>query len=176
MSRDAAGDDTRAKHSRGTAQIASLDALVGAHPDALSDFYAAGRACDPTTMTIQRGVVLAFQPLAPAHALTRPLVTAIVRHLMPWRGKAFESGGTAGANLFYGGKSLRFHGEVIASALDGRPTFSMKYDGLGNPWPAANVIEELREVGPGTHVGPLLWRGSDGSTKPLLWLGLESHQ
>ncbi|MBM4359417.1 MAG: hypothetical protein FJ096_15040 [Deltaproteobacteria bacterium] len=154
------------------ATITSLDALVGAHPDALADFFAGGRPCDPSRVTTNRGLLLALQPLAPAHALLGPLVAGVARRFVPWGGKTFESGGTAGANVVFGRKVLRFHGEVVPSALDGRPTLALRYDGLRNPWPAAHLQDELREVGPGVVLGPLLWRSADGAATPLLWWGL----
>jgi hypothetical protein len=167
------GSGDRSKPARTMATIPSLDALVGAHPDALADFYAAGKPCDPARLSTSRGLLLAVQPLAPAHALLRPLVAGFARHLVPWGGKAFESGGTAGANLVFDRKVLRFRAEMLDSMLDGRPTLSLRYDGLGNPWPTAHLVDELRQVGPDVALGPLLWLGSEGRATPILWWGLK---
>lgn len=159
----------RSPKARTMATITSLEALVGAHPDALADFFASGAPCDPSTLGTRRGRLLAVAALGPMHAASRPLLVALATRLTPWTGKAFESGGTSGSNVVFGHRRARFHAQIAPSNLDGEPSLVMRYDGLKNPWPLPELVEELREVGPGVALGPLLWRGSH----VLLWWGLE---
>lgn len=159
----------RATPHRTMTTISSLEPLLGGHPHALADFYRAGRPCDPSSVRSGEGHLLAFDALANAHAAARPIVTLLGKHFSPWRGKAFESGGTAGTNLFFGKRLARFHGEVAPSLFDGQPTLLLRYDGLGNPWPLSLLKDELREVGPGVAIGPLLWKGT-----PVLWWGVRT--
>lgn len=166
------GAEARTRKPRAGVTVTSLDALVGAHPDALRDFYEQGRPCDPARVGRAEGLVLGVAGLAEAHAATGPLVRAVARHFSLWKGKAFESGGTSGANVFLGRRALRFRSEVAPSLLDGQPTLALRYDGLDNPWPASRLADELREVGPGVVLGPLLWLGGDGRAQPVVWWGL----
>ncbi|MBM4374183.1 MAG: hypothetical protein FJ095_03790 [Deltaproteobacteria bacterium] len=155
------------------ATVTSLDGLVGGHPEALRDIYLSGAPCDPVGLGCTRGRLLAFEPLARVHLLVRPLVAGVARSLSPWEGKDFESGGTAGANLILGRRTLRFRCEAGSSRLDGLPTLLLSHDGLDNAWPGDRLADELREVGPGVLLGPLLWRESRShDVTPILWWGL----
>ena len=166
----------RSPRARAMATIASLDTLIGAHPEALADYYATGSPADPSAIGTGHGRILALESLASTHAATRPLIVALARHLSPWSGKTFESGGTAGANLVFGKRLARFHGEVAPSLLDGAPTLLMRHDGLGNPWPLRNMVDELRQIGPGVAIGPLLWPSVSRAVKPILWWGLSTER
>jgi len=155
------------------ARVQSLDALVGAHPDALRDIYEVGSPADPAALgAAPRGRLLAVQSLTPIFALTRPLVRTVAHHLLPWRGKRFESGGTAGRNQLLRWQLFRFHCEVGASDLDGQPTLVLRYDGLGNPWPISQVVDELRQVGDGITIGPASLQIGGSSPHLLGWWGL----
>ncbi|RLB60409.1 MAG: hypothetical protein DRI90_13780 [Deltaproteobacteria bacterium] len=161
---------------RAMAPITSLESLVGAHPDALRDIYGAGSAADPSELQGQpRGLLLGVELLAPVYALTRPLVRTVAHHLLPWRGKVFESGGTAGLNRVFRWRLFRFHCEVADSELDGRPTLVLRYDGLENPWPISRVVDELRLVGDGVAIGPVsvIIRSAP---KLLGWWGLSTQR
>lgn len=156
------------------ATITALDTLVGAHPVALGDLYATGTPADTFTLGDARGSILAFEASASTHAALRPLVVGLSRHLSPWRGKSFESGGTLGSNLLFGKRLAAFRGDVAPSLLDGEPTLRMRYDGLGLHWPFNRMLDELRQISPGVAIGPLLWRTGADSATPLLWWGLST--
>jgi hypothetical protein len=149
--------------------VTTLDSMIGAHPTALRDIYAAGDYPDPATLEPNRARVLAVEPLEAAHLLFRPLVRTLLNPLLPWQGIRFESGGTAGVNRVLTREVFRFRCELADSLLDGNPTLQMRYDGLKNPWPVAEMIDELRLVGDGIAIGPT-FRGESG--KPLFWWGV----
>lgn len=173
MTQPANTDGTRSRAPQ-MARIESLGSLVGAHPDALRDYFASGAASDSTELRgALRGRVLGFDALSEAHVLTRPLVRALSRHLMPWQGKLFESGGTAGADRVFGLALLRFRCEVEPSLLDDRPALVLHYDDLDNPWPFDRLRAELRRVGDGIHIGPALAETAAGP-RTLLWWGLQT--
>lgn len=165
----------QARPTRAVAAVTSLDALVGGHPDALRDIYLSGAPCNPVGLDRLRGRLLALAPLAGAHLLVRPAITALAESVRPWEGKTFESGGTTGANLILGRQTLRFRCEVAPSFLDGMPALRLEHDGLGNAWPAEHLVDELREVGPGVFIGPLGWRDARGNTSVVLWWGLSTR-
>lgn len=152
-------------------KVESLDALVGAHPDALRDLYGAGEPADATALGgLRRGRLLTVEPLEGAFVLTRPLVRALSRFGL-FAGKTFESGGTAGRDHFARRDRFRFRCEVGPSLLDGRPTLVMRYDGLGNPWPISACVDELRAV---SGVGVGLTAVSPGRrARVAFWWGLE---
>jgi hypothetical protein len=161
---------------RAMPRIESLESLVGAHPDALRDIYGAGDPADPGKLQGQpQGLLLGIEPLAPIFALTRPLVRTVAHHLLPWKGKVFESGGTAGINRVLRWRMFRFHCEVADSQLDGRPTLVLRYDGLDNPWPISRVVDELRLVGDGIAIGPVSLT-TQSTTKLLGWWGLSAQR
>ncbi|MBW2453506.1 MAG: hypothetical protein JRI68_03300 [Deltaproteobacteria bacterium] len=161
---------------RKIARVQSLDSLVGAHPDALRDIYEAGSPADPGELGAKpRGRLLAVEPLVPIFALTRPLVRVVAQHLLPWKGKVFETGGTAGRNRVLRWQLFRFHCEVEASALDGQPTLVLRYDGLGNPWPLPHVVDELRRVGDGVAIGPASLAVGGAQPRVLAWWGLTTQ-
>ena len=111
----------RATPHRTMTTISSLEPLVGGHPHALADFYRAGRPCDPSSVRSGEGHLLAFDALANAHAAARPIVTLLGKHFSPWRGKAFESGGTAGTNLLFGKRLARSRERSAAGKIAAAP-------------------------------------------------------
>jgi hypothetical protein len=162
-------------------RASSLAALSGAHPDALRALYSGGRATDPAELgDAPRGDILALGGATELFLVTRSLVRLV--SLFPWEGKAFDHGGNSGKNLLLGRQLVRFHAEIAASALDSKPTLVLSYDVADhkNPWPIRALTDELRTVGDGIAVGPVLFHGgrgsaSAGSASPrlLLWFGLE---
>jgi len=162
----------RASRARRMATIESLDVLVGAHPVALRDLYAEGNPVDATSLGGERAArLLAFEPLEAAFFLTRRLVR-VASGIVPWQGKHFESGGTAGRDLVLGKRAFRFRCEVGPSSLDGRPTLRLAYDGLKNPWPISTRIDEMRRIGETIAIG-VTSLAPAGSSKVTYWWGMD---
>jgi hypothetical protein len=172
-------------------QIASLDSLVGAHPDALLDLFGAGLPTDPSDPAgldggsgprtpglgdAPRGRLLAFALGADVFLAFRPLLRALAGDLMPWRGKSFDHGGNSGQDLLLDRRVFRFQAEVGPSKIDGRPALVLTYDSAahGNPWPIRAIRDELRTVGPGVAIGPALFQPpGSGAPVSLFWFGLQ---
>ena len=171
MSETSAKTPDRNKKSRrvfAMARVQSLESLVGAHPDALRDLYAEGKPADPSRLQGLIGArLLAFEPLTGAFAVTRPLVQLYSR-ITPWKGKAFEPGGTAGADQVARFRTHEFRCEQGPSLLDGEPTLLFRYE--NNPWPMSKRIDELRMVSDTVAVGPIFGLSTH---KPLLWWGAQ---
>ena len=164
-------DKARKRRRPKIARVASLDSLVGAHPLALRDIYDAGEACDPAAFREgSRGLLLSFDLWRETFMLARPIVRGLSR-ILPWKGKVFESGGTSGANQVLNWQLFRFRSEVTESRLDGKPTLMISYDGLDNPWPVADFVDELRKVGDDVYIGPA-YTMSHGEPRVLFWWGL----
>jgi len=162
----------RASRARRMATVEAVDTLVGAHPVALRDLYQDGTQVDATLLGGERPArILAIEPLEPAFFLTRRLVRSASK-LMPWRGKRFESGGTAGRDLILGKPAFRFRVEVGPSALDGRPTLRLAYDGLKNPWPISTRVDEMRRVGETIAVG-VTSMAPTGRPRVTYWWGMD---
>ncbi|MSP23723.1 MAG: hypothetical protein EXR75_00880 [Myxococcales bacterium] len=164
-------------------RVPSLDALVGAHPDALRDLFDTGRMADATELATvadttklaeAAGRVLAFEGLANVHALTGSFVRAIANHLVPWRGGAFDAGGTTGRHLLFGRSATRFRCEPEPSNLDGRTALVFRHDGVGNLWPATSFVCELRRVDEGVLIGPGFRRASKDKLALAFWWGIEA--
>lgn len=169
--RPASGADSAASRTA-EAHPASLDALIGVHPAALRDLYSAGAPADPERLgTAPAGRLLAVEGLEAVHLLTRPVIVAIARSLLPWRGKSFDPNGMGGRNRVWDRSVLAFHCDNGPSELDGRPTLFLRYDGLGHPWPLSRIVDELRSVSEGVAIGPASLRLVRGS-KVLFWWGL----
>lgn len=157
-------------------RASSLAALSGAHPDALRGLYSAGRATDPAELgDAPRGALLALGEVTELLLVNRSLVRLL--SVFPWEGKTFDHGGNSGKNLLLGKPLVRFHAEIAPSSLDGKPALVLSYDVAEhkNPWPLRALIDELRTVGDGIAIGPVLFRrGKSGASPRLLfWFGLE---
>ena len=171
------GGSTGSSGRRIVTQVTSLDALVGAHPDALRSIYKAGRVTDPVELgDAPRGALLSFSERNELFLLTRPLLRALDQGILPWKGKTFDHGGSSGQNLLFGKPVLRFHAEAGPSALDSRPSLVLRYDtpGHDNPWPFGSMVEELRTVGQGIAIGPTMI-AMGGGAAVLLWFGLAAR-
>jgi hypothetical protein len=160
-------------------QVTQLDDLVGAHPNALREYFHAGTLTDPADLgEAPRGLLLAIEPARDIHFLVRPLVNALKSGALPWRGKVFGADGT-GANVVLGRETARFKFATGPSDIDGRPALILRYDDalLHHPWPLRNVQDELRSVGDGVAIGPALFAASEaGTRKVLVWFGLERRR
>ena len=155
---------------RTIAAVKRLEDLVTAHPDALREIYASGKPADPTTFHgFVPGRLLTVESLSltSVYMLARPAMRLTSR-VMPWQGKRFESG-TFGTDVVLGRDALRFRCELGASRIDGDPTLVMAYEGLGNPWPFARGLDELRKVGETVAIGPGFFAGE----RVDVWYGLE---
>jgi hypothetical protein len=186
--------DNEPAQRRVVTQISSIESLVGGHPAALRRMFGAGHATDPAELgDAPRGYLLAVEPGAAVFLALRPLLRALAggsRGLFPWQGKTFDHGGNSGQNVVLGRKVLRFRAEGGPSQLDGRPALVLRYDAPahGNPWPVRALRDELRTIGPGIAVGPVIaphpLAGSLGGiasspsspSAPLVmaWLGLRA--
>ncbi|HEY4121136.1 MAG TPA: hypothetical protein VGM56_24900 [Byssovorax sp.] len=157
-------------------QFASLDALVGAHPDALEKIYRSGRPADPAELgDAPIGRLLALAPAGEVFLAARPIVRALGHGALPWRGKTFDHGGNSGQNVVFGQRMFRFRAEVAPSEVDGKPTLRLAYaePAYKNPWPIRAVFDELRSAGPGVAIGPA-FLASGGAARLLLWFGLQN--
>ncbi len=162
----------RASRARRMATVDAVETLVGAHPVALRDLYQEGTPVDATLLGGEHPArLLAVEPLEPAFFITRALVRG-ASEIMPWRGKRFESGGTAGRDLILGRPAFRFRCEVGPSALDGRPTLRLAYDGLKNPWPVSTRVDEMRRVGETIAVG-VTSIAPTGRPRVTYWWGMD---
>jgi len=160
-------------------QVARLGDLLGAHPNALREYYLSGTLTDPAELgDSPRGLLLAVEPARDVHFLVRPLVNAIGRGPALWGGKAFDLDET-GSNIVLGRPAVRFTFATGPSEIDGQPALILRYDDpqLRNPWPARNLRDELRTVGDGIAIGPVLFSASaSGERKVVVWFGLERHR
>jgi hypothetical protein len=158
-------------------QVDSLDMLIGAHPGALRKIFGAGKATDPTDLGDEpRGRALCIEQGTGVFLAIRPIVRAIATNLMPWQGKTFDHGGNSGQNVVLGRRLLRFHAEASASSLDGLPALRLRYDAPAhdNPWPARLIVDELRTVGKGIAIGPVIVKVG-GRDLTIAWFGLEAR-
>lgn len=157
-------------------QVNALEALVGAHPDALRAIFRNGRPSDPAELgDAPRGALLSFSERNELFLVTRPLLRFLDRGVLPWKGKTFDHGGNSGQNLVFGKPLLRFHAEIGPSAIDGKHALILRYDtpAHNNPWPIGSMVEELRTIGPGVAIGPALI-SMGGGAAVLFWFGLEA--
>lgn len=156
--------------------VASLDNLVGVHPDALRRLYAAGRPADPDELgAAPRGLFLSSDAVESVFMLARPAMKVLFGSANPWQGKRFDQGGHGGQNVVLGKRVFRFRAEPEASRLDGQPTLVLRYDApsFKNPWPVRALVDELRLVAPGIAIGPA-FLPSVMRDRALLWWGLEA--
>jgi hypothetical protein len=156
-------------------QPASLNELVGAHPDALEHIYRQGKVADPAELgDAPRGRFLALAQDAGVFMITRSIFAALGGDWMPWKGKEFDHGGNSGTNLVFGRRMARFRTEIAASEVDHQPTFALVYgdEAFKNPWPIRAIRDELRSIGDGLALGLAFieWRRR---RVPWSWFGLE---
>jgi len=151
--------------------IATLDELVGGHPESIRNIFARGSATDPAELgDAPRGRLLALEPLGGVHLLARPVVRFLARSAL-WSGVGFDHGGNAGFNRWLGGHAHRFRTTVEPSELDGRPTLVLRYE--RNAWPVSTLRDELRSVRPGLALGPFYMRAG-GRFNLIGWFGLQA--
>jgi hypothetical protein len=151
--------------------VTTLASLVGAHPDTLRKLFGEGRPADPAELgDVTRGVLLSIAAAEDVFLAVRPIVRALSSGPTPWKGKTFDHGGNSGQNLILGKPRFRFRAEVAPSAIDGQPALRLLYadPAFANPWPVRDLIDELRSIGPGMAIGPVLLQG-----RVLGWFGLE---
>lgn len=142
--------------------VASLDELIGAHPDSLRALFTRGGAADPAELgDSPRGRFLGLAPLASVHLASRPIVRAVAGTAL-WTGVGFDHGGNAGFNRVLGTKALRFRTSIQPSELDGRPALVLAYD--RSPWPFSLLRDELRTIGPGLALGAFFARAGGRHT------------
>jgi hypothetical protein len=157
--------------ARHPSSVTTLAPLVGAHPDALQKLFSEGRPADPAELgDVTRGLLLTVAAAEEVFLAARPLVRALSAGPTPWKGTTFDHGGNSGQNLILGKPRFRFRAEVAPSALDGKPALRLLYadPAFANPWLVRDVVDELRSVGLGVAIGPVLLRG-----RTLGWFGLE---
>jgi len=157
-----------------TSPTSSLDELVGAHPDALDRIYRGGRSIDLASLgDAPRGRLLAVGRGVEAFLAMRGVVRLFATDRLPWRGKVFSPDFTTGHNVVLGRRVFPFAIEFADSVVDGEPTLVFRYDEPqhGNPWPVRDLRDELREIGPGVAIGPVL-RDANGGSTIVAWWGL----
>jgi len=147
--------------------VASLDTLVGAHPDALSDIFARGTPATVEALGERpHGRLLSLVQTGPFHLLVRPLLQIISTTLMPWEGVVFDHGGNGGANVIRKAERVRFRAERGPSAIDGAPALVLTYP--AHPW----LRDELRMIDDGVAVGITFVTVMKKQT-PAVWFGLQ---
>lgn len=152
--------------------VATLDELVGTHPESLRNIFARATTADPGDLgDAPPGRLLALEPLGGVHLLTRPIVRALGRSSL-WSGVGFDHGGNAGFNRWMGAQAHRFRTAIEPSELDGRPALVLRYE--RNLWPVSTLRDELRAVRPGLAIGPFFIRAGDASHL-VGWFGLEKR-
>lgn len=98
--------------------------------------------------------------------------------VFPWKGKSFKS------ELNEQGKGINridlglwktqwfpFGTRFDSSFLDGEPAFVLDYSRPGNPPIIRQIVDEVREVGPGLYMGPAALRVS-GKPRLILFFAL----
>jgi hypothetical protein len=168
-------DTSRGGRDRVVMPVSGLSELVGAHPDALRRIYTGAPPADPDELgESPRGQLLSPAVGMSVFMLTRPVMHALGRGILPWRGKTFDHGGNSGQNIFFGRHMLRFRTEVAPSELDGKPALILHYgdEALRNPWPIRALRDELRSASESVAIGPVFleWKGE---RRLIFWFGLE---
>ncbi len=170
------GDSTLPRErgrTRSMGKVHALEALVGAHPEALADLYASGELPGELADLEARGRLLAIAGFSGVHALMRGAFANFAR-AFPCRGQSFSASGTEGSHVLFGRARTRFRCEPGASQLDARDTLVLRHDGLGNSWPASEFVCELRRVGERAVIGPCFRRRKNGEPRLAFWWGLEA--
>ena len=159
-------EPARSAKSRIPTHVASLEELLGAHPDAIESLFLRSDPADPADLgEAPRGLVLAVSGFAPVHLATRGVVRFAAQRLVPWSGVVFDHGGCAGANRVFGREVARFRAERAASLLDGGAALILSYDAESKL--LAGLRDELRRIGPGIALGATFVRGQLAG-----WFGL----
>lgn len=162
---------TTQRNTRVVTPVASLDELVGGHPESIRKIFSRGEATDPAELgDAPQGRLLALEPLGGVHLLARPVVRAIGRSSL-WAGVGFDHGGNAGFNRWLGAKAHRFRTVIEPSELDGRPALVLRYE--RNGWPVSTLRDELRTVRPGLALGPFYVQAG-GRHHLVGWMGLQA--
>jgi hypothetical protein len=98
--------------------------------------------------------------------------------VFPWKGKSFKSQSNdqgEGINRIDLGllktQWFPFGTRFDASFLDGEPAFVLDYSRPGNPPVISQIVDEVREVGPGLYMGPAALRVG-GKPRPILFFAL----
>jgi hypothetical protein len=98
--------------------------------------------------------------------------------VFPWKGKSFKSKFNdrgEGINRIDLGvlqtQWFPFATRFDSSFLDGEPAFVLDYSRPGNPPIIRQIVDEVREVGPGLYMGPAALRVA-GKPRPILFFGL----
>ncbi|HKO97975.1 MAG TPA: hypothetical protein VJU86_13340 [Pyrinomonadaceae bacterium] len=123
-----------------------------------------------------RGAMLAWRSPATG-PLARLLEAMGASPKFPWEGKTFQSehsdkgAGINRINLFTKMKWFPFSTRFDKSFLDGKPSFVLDYSGQGNPPLIAQIVDEVREVGPGVYMGPAAIKMS-GKPRPVLFFAV----
>jgi hypothetical protein len=172
-----AGSTARAQASSGTVtRVTHLDEILGGHPGALRAIYEEGRAARPEELVGSwSGRFLALEPARDVAALMRPVFQALRGGAPLWQGAHFFADGT-GANRTFRGNVWRFGIEAGFSELDGAPAAILRYDlpQHRNSWPVRNARDELRFVGHGVALGPMLLSATAGGRRVVVaWFGLQ---
>jgi len=159
-----------------TTRVTHLDQLLGGHPAALRSIYEAGTAPAPEGLVGSwRGIFLALEAGRDVASLMRPIFQLLRGGGALWQGKTFFADAT-GVNRVLGQKLLRLGVETGFSELDGASTIVFRYDlpRHENPWPLRNMRDELRMIGDGIALGPVLFSATAGGRRDVVsWFGLE---
>jgi hypothetical protein len=122
------------------------------------------------------GAMLAWRTPA-SGPLARVLEAMGSSQKFPWEGKTFRSDqpdrgtGINRINLFRKMKWFPFSTRFDNSFLDGKPAFVLDYSGQGNPPLIAQIVDEVREVGPGVYMGPAAIK-IGGKPRPILFFAV----
>lgn len=109
----------------------------------------------------------------------RRVLGAVARsRLFPWRGKSFhasdaEHGGGINRTTLLG-ERFPFETRIEPSAIDGAPCIRLDYGDPRNPFFIRAIRDELREVGPGLHLGPAMIDGANPEL--VLWFGIDTRR
>jgi hypothetical protein len=124
-----------------------------------------------------KGAMLAWR-----HPVSGPFA-ALLRAMgrsrgFPWMGKSFKSQssdkgeGINRINLqFYKTRWFPFGTRFESSFLDGKPTLVLDYARPGNPPFIRQIVDEVREVGPGLYLGPAALK-IGGKPRPILFFAI----
>ncbi len=156
-----------------SAEIRSIDELIGSHPSVCRSHFDRGTPVDPMSLAGKtlRGEMLSHEVLRHAYRIGRPVFRAASKALFgpSWDGMHFAEDGASGTNLFVGRPFLAFACRVGPTTLDGAPALLIMYDEVPNRWPTKGLHDEVRRISPTAMIGctirgggPTIWFGIDG--------------